>query len=88
MSIRELTWQIKYVVFEAQNFTGFLPFLRLFDLKTYEISDLGQLGTDLRQVLNKTRDKYLNPYYLSTTAYQLESKHTVVGCYLADLELS
>ena len=42
MSIRELTWQIKQVVLEAQNFTSILPSLRIFSLKTYEISDLGQ----------------------------------------------
>ena len=36
MSIRELTWQIKQVVLEAQNFTGILPSLRIFRLKTYE----------------------------------------------------
>ena len=42
MSIRELTWQIKQVVSEAQNFTSILPSLRIFSLKTYEISDLGQ----------------------------------------------
>ena len=42
MSIRELTWQIKLVVLEAQNFTSILPSLRIFSLKTYEISDLGQ----------------------------------------------
>ena len=47
MSIRELTWQIKQVVSEAQNFTGILPSLRIFSLKTYEISDLGQLKTRL-----------------------------------------
>ena len=40
MSIRELTWQIKQVVLEAQNFTSILPSLRIFSLKTYEISDL------------------------------------------------
>ena len=40
MSIRELTWQIKQVVLEAQNFTGILPSLRIFRLKTYEIPDL------------------------------------------------
>ena len=42
MSIRELTWQIKQVVLEAQNFMSILPSLRIFSLKTYEISDLGQ----------------------------------------------
>ena len=42
MSIRELTWQIKQVVSEAQNFMSILPSLRIFSLKTYEISDLGQ----------------------------------------------
>ena len=42
MSIRELTWQIKQVVSEAQNFTSILPSLRIISLKTYEISDLGQ----------------------------------------------
>ena len=42
MSIRELTWQIKQVVSEAQNCTGILPGLRIFSLKTNEISDLGQ----------------------------------------------
>ena len=47
MSIRELTWQIKQVVLEAQNFTSILPSLRIFSLKTYEISDLGQLKTRL-----------------------------------------
>ena len=47
MSIRELTWQIKQVVLEAQNFTSILPSLRIFSLKTYEISDLGQLRTRL-----------------------------------------
>ena len=36
MSIRELTWQIKQVVSEAQNFTSILPSLRIFRLKTYE----------------------------------------------------
>ena len=35
-----LTWQIKQVVLEAQNFTSILPSLRIFSLKTYEISDL------------------------------------------------
>ena len=40
MSIRELTWQIKQVVSEAQNFTSILPSLRIFSLKTYEIPDL------------------------------------------------
>ena len=49
MSIRELTWQIKQVVLEAQNFTSILPSLRIFSLKTYEISDLGQLVPDLGQ---------------------------------------
>ena len=33
MSIRELTWQIKQVVWEAQNFTSILPSLRIFSLK-------------------------------------------------------
>ena len=47
MSIRELTWQIKQVVSEAQNFMSILPSLRIFSLKTYEISDLGQLRTRL-----------------------------------------
>ena len=47
MSIRELTWQIKQVVLEAQNFTSILPSLRISSLKTYEISDLGQLRTRL-----------------------------------------
>jgi hypothetical protein len=47
MSIRELTWQIKQVVLEAQNFTSILPSLRIFSLKTYESSDLGQLRTRL-----------------------------------------
>ena len=47
MSIRELTWQIKLVVLEAQNFTSILPSLRIFSLKTYKISDLGQLRTRL-----------------------------------------
>ena len=47
MSIRELTWQIKQVVLEAQNFTSILQSLRIFSLKTYEISDLGQLRTRL-----------------------------------------
>ena len=47
MSIRELTWQIKQVVYEAQNLTSILPSLRIFSLKTYEISDLGQLRTRL-----------------------------------------
>ena len=42
MSIRELTWLIKQVVLEAQNFTSILPSLRIFSLKTYEISDVGQ----------------------------------------------
>ena len=42
MSIRELTWQIKQVVSEAQNFTSILPSLRIFSLKTYEIPDVGQ----------------------------------------------
>ena len=51
MSIRELTWQIKQVVLEAQNFTSILPSLRIFRLKTYEISDLGQLRTRLRTKL-------------------------------------
>ena len=37
---RELTWQIKQVVLEAKNFTSILPSLRIFSLKTYEISDL------------------------------------------------
>ena len=59
MSIRELTWQIKQVVSEAQNFTSILPSLRIFSLKTYEISDLGQLGTrlgtKLQQVLELTQ---------------------------------
>ena len=54
MSIRELTWQIKQVVLEAQNFTGILPSLRIFSLKTYEISDLGQLVPDLGQDLGQT----------------------------------
>ncbi len=40
MSIRELTWQIKQVVLEAQNFTSILPSLRIFSLKTYEIPSL------------------------------------------------
>ena len=36
MSIRELTWQIKQVVLEAQNFTGILDFsLSLQKWKTY-----------------------------------------------------
>ena len=43
MSIRELTWQIKLVVLEAQNFTSILPSLRIFSLKTYEISDLDNI---------------------------------------------
>ena len=43
MSIRELTWQIKQVVLEAQNFTSILPSLRIFRLKTYEISDLDNI---------------------------------------------
>ena len=47
MSIRELKWQIKLVVLEAQSFTSILPSLRIFRLKTYEISDLGQLRTRL-----------------------------------------
>ena len=51
MSIRELTWQIKQVVLEAQNFTSILPSLRIFSLKTYEISDLGQLVPDLGQLV-------------------------------------
>ena len=59
MSIRELIWQIKQVVLEAQNFTSILPSLRIFSLKTYEISDLGQLvtrlGTKLQQVLELTQ---------------------------------
>ena len=54
MSIRELTWQIKQVVSEAQNFTSILPSLRIFSLKTYEISDLGQLVPDLGQDLGQT----------------------------------
>ena len=54
MSIRELTWQIKQVVLEAQNFTSILPSLRIFSLKTYEISDLGQLVLDLGQDLGQT----------------------------------
>jgi len=58
MSIQELTWLIKQVVLEAQNFTSILPSLRIFRLKTYEISDLGQLrtrlGTKLQQVLELT----------------------------------
>ncbi len=54
MSIRELTWQIKQVVLEAQNFTSILPSLRIFSLKTYEISDLGQLVPDLGQDLGQT----------------------------------
>ena len=54
MSIRELTWQIKQVVSEAQNFTSILPSLRIFSLKTYEISDLGQLVPDLGQDLRQT----------------------------------
>jgi len=53
MSIRELT-QIKQVVLEAQNFTSILPSLRIFSLKTYEISDLGQLVPDLGQDLGQT----------------------------------
>ena len=36
MSIRELIWQIKQIVSEAQNFRGILPSLRIFSLKTYE----------------------------------------------------
>ena len=47
MSIRELTWQIKQVVLEAQNFTSILPSLRISRLQTYEFSDLGQLRTRL-----------------------------------------
>ena len=47
MSIRELTWQIKLVVLEATNFTGFYPSFHCFSLKIYEISDLGQLRTRL-----------------------------------------
>ena len=43
MSIRELTWQIKQVVLEAQNFTGILPSLRIISLKIYEISDLDNI---------------------------------------------
>ena len=43
MSIRELTWQIKQVVLEAQNFTSILPSLQIFRLKTYEISDLDNI---------------------------------------------
>ena len=39
MSIRELTWQIKQVVLEAQNLTS----LRIFNMKTYEISDLDNI---------------------------------------------
>ena len=54
MSIRELTWQIKQVVSEAQNFMSILPSLRIFSLKTYEISDLGQLVPDLGQDLGQT----------------------------------
>ena len=54
MSIRELIWQIKQVVSEAQNFTSILPSLRIFSLKTYEISDLGQLVPDLGQDLGQT----------------------------------
>ena len=54
MSIRELTWQIKQVVLEAQNFTSIVPSLRIFSLKTYEISDLGQLVPDLGQDLGQT----------------------------------
>ena len=54
MSIRELTWQIKQVVSEAQNFTSILPSLQIFSLKTYEISDLGQLVPDLGQDLGQT----------------------------------
>ena len=54
MSIRELTWQIKQVVLEATNFMSILPSLRIFSLKTYEISDLGQLVPDLGQDLGQT----------------------------------
>ena len=54
MSILELTWQIKQVVLEAQNFTSILPSLRISSLKTYEISDLGQLVPDLGQDLGQT----------------------------------
>jgi len=54
MAIRELTWQIKQVVLEAQNFTSILPSLRIFRLKTYEISDLGQLRTRLGTKLRRT----------------------------------
>ena len=62
MSIRELTWQIKQVVLEAQNFTSILPSLRIFSLKTYEISDLGKLmksqtWDNLFQTCDKTHGK-------------------------------
>ena len=61
MSIRELTWQIKQVVLEAQNFTSILPSLRIFRLKTYEISDLGQLrtrlGTKLQHYIDLQHDR-------------------------------
>ena len=40
LSIRELIWQIKLVVLEATNFTGFQPSFHCFSLKIYEISDL------------------------------------------------
>ena len=43
MSIRELTWQIKQVVSEAQNFTSILPSFHCFSLKIYEISDLDNI---------------------------------------------
>ena len=51
MSIRELTWQIKQVVLEAQNFTSILPSLRIFSLKTYEIPgfDLSTVAVSYRQ---------------------------------------
>ena len=35
MSIRELTWQIKQVVLEAQNFTSILPSLQIFNMKNF-----------------------------------------------------
>ena len=42
---------------EATNFTSILPSLRIFSLKTYEISDLRQLVPDLGQDLGQTSNK-------------------------------
>lgn len=55
MSIRELTWQIDQAVFEAQNFTGILLGLRIFSLKTYEISDSSFCDINM----------FLRPFYKS-----------------------